>query len=50
MKIKIDLEAINVEKKINTHITHFCAIWIEHSRVMLSHGPLLLPKKTKPTS
>ena len=35
-------------KNINIYMVHFYRIWIEHNGVMLSHGPLLPPKKAKP--
>ena len=35
-------------KNINIYMVHFYRIWIEHNEVMLSHGPLLPPKKAKP--
>ena len=45
IKINIDLEATNVERKIYIYMAHFYVLWIEHSEV--THGPVLPPKKAK---
>ena len=44
IEINIDLEATIVEVKIHIYMAHFYPFWIEHSQVLLSHGPLLLQR------